>query len=212
MARKIRVYWLPAAIVAIALYSPISEADVLYSTFAPGDVFPTGSGMGIESGQWVANPFTVAGNDYWFDQLEFAAQYWYGANQFDVSVRADAAGLPGARLESFSVSFPVSTAAKISVDSITHPLLQNGGAYWVVLGPESDGMGFWPDNNAIIGTIAYGVDPNFTSQEGLYANVFRVHGSVVPEPSVFLLVLAGLGGLGGVLRSRRLRRAHLEPA
>jgi hypothetical protein len=188
-------------IVTAVMCSSLVEADVVYSTFAPGDVFNLSGGAAINNGQWVANQFTVTGNDYQFGQLEIAGGCIasIGPNEFDLSIRADNAGLPGTIMESFTVSLPVSFTDKLSVNSTTHPLLEDGSSYWVVLGSSTNAYGWWSQNGDIHSIIATSGDggSSFTANEGENVNMYRVYGTVVPEPSELMLVFTGLCALAG---------------
>ena len=203
--RKIRFIFLLAVITAVGVCSGIASADVIWNTFGPGDVFDGTQGSAIFSAQTMANQFTVSGNDYLFDELEFPASVNYGTNLLNVSLRADNSGAPGSIIESFLVSgLPTDIAGIRSVNSALHPTLQSGTSYWIVMAPgASDSSGCWPKNWGLSGTVAYGPGSSWTVGED-YANIFRVSGSaVVPEPSSLMAMFAGLGSLGGILRRRR---------
>lgn len=206
MQRKLILIGL-AALLAVGVCSGIASADVIWNTFAAGDTFPISSGTGIDPEQILACQFAVSGNDYLFDQLEFAAAVYYGAESIAASLRADSAGIPGSTIESLPLVTGVPQyAGKLSVNSVTRPLLQNGSTYWIVLAPGTSGTyGFWPQNNGLPAVAAaYSTDWSSWIPEVRNTNVFRVHGTVVPEPSGLLWMCAGLGSLGGVVR--RLRK------
>ena len=203
--RKFKFTCLLAVVVAVGICSGIAGADVIYNTFAPGDTFINYAGPALFTGQMLASRFTVSGNDYLFDQLELAVGLSSGTNLLDVSLRADSAGVPGTIIESFSVSnAPQTYAGKLSIGSVAHPLLQNGLSYWVVMAPgASNTSGFWPQNEQISATVAWGPGSSWTVNSNGFANVYRVSGNLVPEPSSLLAMFAGLGSLGGILRRRR---------
>jgi len=199
--------FLLAVIMAVGVCSGIAGADVIWNTFAPGDVFPTDTGTLISSTYTLASRFAVSGNDYSFDQLEFAAGVLVGTDSLDVSLRADSSGFPGSILESFPLLTGVpSSAVKLSVNSVTHPLLQNGSSYWIVVAPgASSTFGFWPGNHGLPPAAEATYADGAWVTDYRFPSVLRVSGSIapVPEPSSFLAMFAGLGGLGGLLRCRR---------
>lgn len=202
--RKIRFTCLLAVIVAVSVCSGIAGADVIHSTFAAGDVFLTDQGLAIASDQTVAERFTVSGNDYLFEQLEFAAGLSMGPNSLAVSLRADNAGVPGSTIEPFLVNnVPSQYAGKMSVNSVMHPVLHNGSSYWIVMASgASNTYAFWPKNFGLWGTAAWGPGSSWTVGTDR-PGVYRVSGSAVPEPSSLLAMLTGLGSLGGILRRKR---------
>lgn len=114
-----------AAIVSL-LTAAQAGAVPVYSNFGPGDSYDPTSGHGIgKLGTWpnltCVSQFSVASpQSYALDSIELAADSFIpGANQLDVSLVADAAGLPGTVLESFSF-----TDQMVVADSSAHPDLR----------------------------------------------------------------------------------------
>ncbi len=204
--RNVRLTCLLVVIVAIGVFSGIAGADVIYSSFGTGDSFPIDSGILIKATQQLASKFTVSGNDYSFDQLEFAAGYIYEINLTNLSLRADNTGVPAdSVMETFQVSnVPSPYAGKMSLNSVSHPLLQNGSSYWIVItAGATDTQGFWPTSPQIRGTRAFDSGSGWTVEPDASSHIYRVTGSPVPEPSSLLGMFTGLGSLGGILWRKR---------
>jgi len=188
----------------------VSAATVLFSSFGTGDSFDISGGSTVSGAdvvnmgtQTIGNAFTVSGGNFQLGSIEVATFLQDGDNSLKISLAADNSGLPGATLESFSLSsLTYYPGTILSVSSITNPLLLNGGVYWVVLEagasnteaawcssqPHVDGPSAW-NNGTDWATNA----PNFQA--------FRV--TSVPEPGTVSLLI--LGAAVSLLRLPRRR-------
>lgn len=91
----------------------------------------------------------------------------------------------------------------LTADSISNPLLLVGTPYWLIASaPISDTLAIWNQNSiGDIGPVSESNDNGATWQSNRVQDrgAFRVNS--VPEPSTFLLLVAGLAGVG-ILRRR----------
>jgi hypothetical protein len=205
----------PSRLVAICLTlvgAAAARADVLVDSFAAGSthgtsVYPVAGGTAHSFGFTVASSHTL-------DEIDLAVFHYqgFGPNAGVVELRDDAAGKPGAVLESWSVNGllpevvsgnPTTTLAPVSLLSTLHPTLAAGARYWVdALEPGSTGG--WYDNLYPTG-LQDSVTVNGGSSWSAAAfqpdpGALRVLGTVatVPEPGTWGLMLAGLLLLGGM--------------
>ncbi len=128
---------------SIITLSVPAYADVLYSTFGPGQSFDT-----IESHAWlvgsgspyynqqIAAPFTLS-FDAVLDSIDFAADYGSGPEQLTVNLVYDDSGLPstdpGKVIESFNFTNLSPAPTIYSANSLLNSLLKGSTQYWVVL-------------------------------------------------------------------------------
>jgi hypothetical protein len=146
-------------------------------------------------------------------QIILALEYVAGPNAGTVSLRADNAGVPGATLESFSVSsLPPSDSnfhTPLDLVSVTQPALSAGTPYWIVASTTIASSLSWMFNNTSA-TASHAT--SFDGGTTWVANndtqgAFRVTENLrvttgVPEPSTLALLSIGLGAFA----SKRLRR------
>jgi hypothetical protein len=204
------------AAAVLCLVAPPARAGVIFNNFGPGDtylfpgVFWT---VGTSDDYEPSAGFTVAaGTDYTLSEIDFSAGVLFGTAAVGVGLREDAGGMPGAILESWTVSGLGSSFALRPPEVATsalHPTLLAGRQYWVTLtgGDETTQAGW--DANAIFDQgpvyLAVGGTPILTGTDTRPA--FRVLGepAAVPEPSS--LVGAAVAASVGLLLVRRHRRA-----
>jgi hypothetical protein len=135
---------------------------------------------------------------------------------WEMQISTEASGTPASPLEVLLLPGSQVNGIPIqSFDSLTHPFLQEGTPYWIVLSalthsvgtvyPKSTGFQdggrtasryFWPGNDS--GWIfASGPSPGNDAQIS-----FRVTAEVVPESSSWILVSLGIFGVGLCRRPR----------
>jgi hypothetical protein len=84
-------------------------------------------------------------------------------------------------------------------------LAQAGDTYWLEIFNQIENVGwFWGFSFEDAGNTAYRYIPGFPDWENVpLESAFQLTGTVVPEPSTFLLLGGGLAGLAFVVRCRR---------
>ncbi|MGB7157160.1 MAG: choice-of-anchor R domain-containing protein [Tepidisphaeraceae bacterium] len=199
------------ALTLCAAWIAPASAAVVYNNLGPGDTFNTGSSYDITSQPANNNldldramPFTVPGGaTYQLDAIRLAASNPLnnpGEQRLDISVRLDAAGSPGAILESFAVDLPPPLfTGVVSAKSTTNPLLLAGTQYWVVAsaGFPNSWLGWHLNDQGATGTLRTQTNnsgvwsPSFSTTLG----AFHVEGIAIPEPSGLLPLCAAALGL-----------------
>ncbi len=203
---------------ALALSAPAALAQTtVFSNFGPGNTFgtsaylsygptnPLAASNGTDS-QGEGFTASASGN---LSTINIALQHYSGTNDAHLFLANASGGVPGAILESFTITnlpiFGVSSSSLL-ITSTSHPLLTAGASYFLYEVETGNEAGAWSFNS--IGETGPHLN-SFNSQP--YTNqtatqgAFSVQvGAPVPEASTtvsFSLLLAL--GLGGVIAGRR---------
>lgn len=193
-------------------FASLLHAAIIYSDFGPGQTYDTS--LAADVGTDPNNPIavqvsTAASFTPAFDSIltgvDFAAYLASGPDQLTVYLTSGA--LPGAPIESFSVSVPSYPGSVLTLTSVLQPELFAGTTYWIVL-EANDPV------NSLIGWYgnSIGATPGFLQRfgagswflPGFEPPVFDVQGTSIPEPSTFLLVSVSLLLFGMRRGARRL--------
>lgn len=201
-----------SAALAFAAAPAATNAAVVFSNFGAGDSFDTSGWVvsnvvgGIQ--QDVAMPFTVTGSSYMLTSLEMALNSSSGGtSSLVVQIMADAAGLPGAVIESLTLSVPVGTSIVTGLSAL-HPTLVAGTTYWLATDAPVGFDGSWQlTSPPIIGSTAFmfqndGIWVGFPDFE---TSAFRINGETgfaVPEPGSIALAALALVGMLVVARTK----------
>ena len=172
------------------------HADTVFTTFGPGDTFLSGSFwmVGGPSNEDIAASF-VPRHDFTLQSIDFAAAFLSGTdNRIEVDVVPGPAA-PGAPIESFIVTSLPTIPGVVTVDSISHPHLDAGVRYWVVLSapdPTNTSVG-WNQNSQGFVDLSSRQDggPWLDLGTEVLTPAFDVIGTpivAIPEPSTWALL------------------------
>jgi hypothetical protein len=193
---------------------------IVFNDFGSGDSYMPGPGITVGCGAvcWGNAGYShawsfVPGVTSSFASLETAAWALGFAlpTTLVLSIAADAGGVPGLPLESFSLPL-TSTPQTLLLDSVAHPLLMAGSTYWFIAGTEdlvNQAANIGINSVGVTGpeALRLGSDPWSPTTSSAYG-VFRVVGeapSAIPEPSMSLLFAAGSAAL--VVAKRLCKRS-----
>ncbi len=210
-----------AALVLVLGAAGPADAGVIYSNFGPGDSFaPEGELVGGTSSSYDnrGTRFTVGATDYTFTSAEVPLQLIGGANSVTFGLRADAGGLPGALLQTFTATnIPTTFPGGIVTFQATAPLLLSAGtSYWLTseLYPPLNTSASWRIRitaDLVPNALRENMDPWQLDNNHV---AFRINGdpvaTAVPEPAS--LTLLGAGGLGLLVYARRRRASRADGA
>jgi len=201
---------------ALLLAAPgVSHADmVLFTNFAPGFGYQTGAGNLIGSDgdgnlYGEANSFTASATAN-LSSLEIALGCLVlCSDPGTVNVTRNSAGLPGALLESFSVTgLGAVGGPPVLLTSVLKPMLTAGTVYWVTVTADTNDLAVWGWNSTGDASTSYlsqdgGLtwDTTSTATPG----ALQVNGTV-PEPSAVILLATVVLLLAVRIRSGKMSR------
>jgi hypothetical protein len=226
--------------ILIAGIAALANAGVIYSNLGPGDSFLTsGWVVGMRTTPFgstsleTAAAFTPASNSI-FTGVEIAIDLLGPPGDLTIALMvAGSSGTPETVLEKFVVPGPM-TPSLVSVQSIMHLGFNAGTEYWLDISATSTAA-VWLDNNqGATGPVASNqngqgfvlltdfagnppLQPAFRVFSGDSLRVFSMgEAADVPEPSNFILVVAGLLFIAVLLHQEGLdgrsrRRPEYQP-
>lgn len=202
-----------SAAIALVLGLPmVSWAATIASTLSPGNSYNDGTGYSLGYPGPVGSAFAFVptiGSNYSMTELDVAVTHITGPNSASVELLADAAGSPGALIQSWTTgALPQfgsahTIQASQQITGISGVTLVGGTQYWIAAFPGSPTTNLaWNYNNyptSGTGVSAVGADSANGGVSWYGAGVkaepggFAVSGTVVPEPTS--LAVTGLGTL-----------------
>jgi hypothetical protein len=210
-----------ASIFSIALLSltasaPTARSAIIFSTFHPELGIPN-EGVGIaefhgDIGQVTlgfAEQIEISGGTYELDSLTVALLPILPGNSATFAVLADANDSPGSVLESFPINGISDGPRLYSANSTTHPLLLDGGVYWVAgfVSSASEDIGWAvylnpPQATVASGPLSDGTWQVFASSERIFTLEGTLVAPSVPEPRMDLVAALLLVWLAVLARRR----------
>jgi len=214
-----------SAAILVVLLSAASQAEaavIVYDNFGPangGNDYDTASGWGVQTGPPSFNNFTV-GDTFTpsttgtLSDITVALEFIQGVNAATVSLRADTGGVPGAVLESWTVSsLPPADGTfhtPTTVSDVTNVPLNAGTHYWVVIAATANSSRLeWMFIDSGIGARSHAgsIDlgaswETLLSTQGAFRVTENLSTSAVPEPASLALWSIGVLGIAvaGYLR------------
>jgi hypothetical protein len=191
-----------AAMFATSLFSA-ARADIVFNNFGAADAFGDsglllqGPAVGTIGDVNQAAAFTVGATDVFLTSVQLGISTGGpgpGTGPIDVLLAADAAGLPGATLQSSLVNVNVTGKQVISAPYNGLLQLTANTTYWVVADAEGTFDGGWNFNS--IGDTGATAGQTEGNPWNLHAPdqrfAFRIQGRLVPEPTSVMLCVIGL--------------------
>jgi hypothetical protein len=188
-------------------------ADQIYSNLGTDGTWDHSNAYTINSGFTQAMHFTLTASAT-LTAIDLPIGYESGTNLFNVQLRANNGGVPGAIIESIALSnLPTAFNEPLAVaTSALHPVLTAGTEYWVVVAPgNASTNGVWNWTSPLqTGTHASSADGGSTWTINAFGrteiSAFSIEGTAVaPEPSSTILVASAFATIafGAWFRLRR---------
>ena len=195
-----------------------ASADVVYSTYGPGDSYDYGAGQTISGSSFIGYAATglefSPTSDGNLASIDFSIGFITGTNAITLSLYASNGFTTGTLLEHWSVTDLPNFGDNVSpltVTSTSHSHLVVGTNYFLVASPgaSNTGGGWYYNSIGATGSVYHSfASPGTnggTQTDTLPAVRVNATGASVPEPTTFaMLSIAGLVLLG--VRMKRARR------
>jgi hypothetical protein len=164
------------------------------------------SGSSYSGGLYVglyedAMPFTPTA-DFTFVSADVGAFLESGPNSITLTLAANDSGLPGAAIESLTVSGTMQKLVStiLEADSVDHPALKSGVKYWLVVSASGNTAAVWNYNSiGFTGDwLKHGAQA-WTHDTTSATGAFAINGTkIVPTPEPASIVMFATGALAVV--------------
>lgn len=194
----------PLAFLSLMTLSCSFGTTVVFTTYAPGNVYNTSGSYTVGSGFIEGNLFQPSLTGV-LKEIDFALSNLSGSPNVNIQLLTDNNNAPGTLIESYTVTattpFP-STGVVVPALSTVRPILDAQKAYWLLLSSDSASNNPWYFNS--VGATGMRYVNGIVTPDSVMATFSVVDDPLLaPEPSSFfplLLVLAFSAAMTGSTR------------
>lgn len=194
----------PLAFLSLMTLSCSFGTTVVFTTYAPGNVYNTSGSYTVGSGFIEGNLFQPSLTGV-LKEIDFALSNLSGSPNVNIQLLTDNNNAPGTLIESYTVTattpFP-STGVVVPALSTVRPILDAEKAYWLLLSSDSASNNPWYFNS--VGATGMRYVNGIVTPDSVMATFSVVDDPLLaPEPSSFfplLLVLAFSAAMTGSTR------------
>lgn len=194
----------PLAFLSLMTLSCSFGTTVVFTTYAPGNVYNTVGSYTVGSGFTEGNLFQPSLTGV-LKEIDFALSNLSGSPNVNIQLLTDNNNAPGTLIESYTVTattaFP-STGVVVPALSTVRPILDAEKAYWLLLSSDSASNNPWYFNS--VGATGMRYVNGIVTPDSVMATFSVVDDPLLaPEPSSFfplLLVLAFSAAMTGSTR------------
>lgn len=194
----------PLAFLSLMTLSCSFGTTVVFTTYAPGNVYNTSGSYTVGSGFIEGNLFQPSLTGV-LKEIDFALSNLSGSPNVNIQLLTDNNNAPGTLIESYTVTattpFP-STGVVVPALSTVRPILDAEKAYWLLLSSDSASNNPWYFNS--VGATGMRYVNGIITPDSIMATFSVVDDPLLaPEPSSFfplLLVLAFSAAMTGSTR------------
>jgi hypothetical protein len=177
--------WLALVLTATV---PQVFASTIYNNLGPGNSFS--GGTDVSNTNFYATTFTTTGAG---NLLTVLTSFFSNSSPTTMAFYTDAAGEPGALLESWSTAIP-NSAGLTTLTSVVNPFVSAGANYWFVITNPTPGSfsSFWNTNDqGVSGGFWTGNSLTTLAQNFAGSAAPAIQLNAIPEPATWALVALG---------------------